>query len=162
MNEVRIEPNLIGAEKQFSPKTNADAGKLALTSLAKDSAVSRVEPPPLLMLPPPDDRADVRHMSPRQLAEFAHELYIDGTLNWDEFRLLGTHPELHPDYNATIGGLTGQAAQPDKPRDQVAYWQEKLDFEMRHGVEDSPTVKMTARVLEVLRWQEVPKVSLSI
>jgi hypothetical protein len=162
MNDVRIEPILIGAEKQFSAKKQSEAEKTALAPAKQELNSTSLEPPPLLMLPPPDDRANVRHMSPRQLAEFAHELYIEGTLNWDEFRLLGAHPELHPDYNATIGGLTGEAAQPDKPRDQVAYWQERLDFEMRHGPEDSQTVKRTARVLEVLRWQEVPKVSLSI
>jgi hypothetical protein len=162
MIDGRIEPTLIGADKGFSAKNRSQAEKVASLPVAKDTVSSTPETPQLLQLPPPDDRPNVRHLSPRQLAEFAHELYVEGTLNWDEFRLLGAHPELHPDYNATIGGLTGQAAQPDRPRDQVAYWQDKLDFELRHGEQDSPSVKLTARVLEVLRWQEAPKVSLSV
>lgn len=112
------------------------------------------------LLPAPDWRGDVRNMSPRKLAELAHELYLEGSLGWDEYKMLGFPSELHPQYDATIGALTGEPAAPDKPRDILAEWEERLDFSRRHTAPESDLVKRTQRVVNVLRWQDQPKISL--
>ena len=50
---------------------------------------------------------DARHISPRQIAEISMDLYVGGALSWEEYALLAFQPELHPDYERTIGALTG-------------------------------------------------------
>ena len=111
-------------------------------------------------LPRPGEIRDVRHMSPRDLADFAHELYIEGVLKWDEYRAIGFPTELNPQYDKTIGALTGEKAQPDQPRDMIAEWENRLDFSRAHAGPDSASAERAQRILNVLKWHEIPKVSL--
>lgn len=37
--------------------------------------------------------------------------------------MLANQPELHPDFNRTIGALTGRRAAPDRERDCLAEWE---------------------------------------
>lgn len=113
-------------------------------------------------LPPPSERPNLRDMSPRELAGLAHDFYLEGVLTWDEYRLVGFPSELHPDFDATIGSLTGERAEPDKPRDMIAAWQYRLDFERNHNAQDPQRVARTERVLNVLRWQETPGVKVDV
>lgn len=89
-------------------------------------------------------------MSPRQLAEWAHEMYLSGALTWDEYRLAGFPAELHPHYNATVGALTGRPAAPDQPRDMVKEWEEKLAFYHRHNPSIDPQIRRTEKILALL------------
>jgi hypothetical protein len=109
-----------------------------------------VETMPRLALPPPRLGFGVRQMSPRQLAEWAHEMYISGALDWQEYRFAGFHAELHPDYNSTVGALTGQQAAPDRPRDMVREWEERLAFFHRHNPPHDPQVRRIEKVLALL------------
>ena len=52
----------------------------------------------------------MRRMSPRQMADWAYELYLSGALTWEEYCMAGFPAELHPDYNQTVGALTGVRA----------------------------------------------------
>ena len=115
------------------------------------SAAARDGSEALPALPAPAIHLDVREMSPRQLADWAHEMYLCGWLNWPEYRLAGFPAELHPQYNRTIGALTGQYAQPDRPRDMVREWEDRLAFARRHNDPADEQVRRTEKVLNLLR-----------
>lgn len=121
----------------------------------------RAEPPPLRLAPPPvlalpapapkpPPRADLHHISPRQFADLAHELYFEGRLNWQEYRMVGFPSELDPRFDETIGALTGEKAEPDNPRDMLAEWERRVDFERRY-TKDDRQVRRAERILAVLR-----------
>ncbi len=110
----------------------------------------QIEAAPRLALPPPRLGFGVRQMSPRQLAEWAHEMYLCGALDWPEYRFAGCHAELHPDYNSTVGALTGRQAAPDHPRDMVREWEERLAFFRRHNPPQDPQVRRIVKILALL------------
>lgn len=102
-------------------------------------------------LPPPMPKADagLRDMSPRDFADFTHELYLGGMLTWAEYRMVGFPSELDPRWDSTIGALTGEKAAPDRPRDMVAEWERRVDFMRRFQAAD-PATAMAERILSVL------------
>ena len=125
----------------------------------------RPAPPPEPMRPPlpapavagapvPDSQIRVRSMSPRQMADWAHEMYMTGWISWDEYRS-AIPTELHPDYDATVGALTGEPAEPDRPRDMVREMEERLEFARRH-FEDKKQMRGLERIVSILRWQASP------
>ena len=103
-------------------------------------------------LPIPDSRIAVRNMSPRQMADWAYEMYMTGWIGWDEYRD-AIPTELLPGYDATVGALTGEPAQPDRPRDMVREMEEKLEFARRHFFEDDAKLRGLMRIVSLLRWQ---------
>ncbi len=104
-----------------------------------------------LALPPPPPQVDpgLRAMSPRDFADFAHELYLSGRLGWTEYRMVGFPSELDPRWDATIGALTGEKADPDRPRDMLAEWERRVDFMHRFQAAD-PATAAAERILAVL------------
>lgn len=96
-------------------------------------------------------RIDPRAMSPRQLADWAHEMYLCRMLAWEEYCMAGFPPELHPHYNRTVGALTGKLAQPDAPRNMIRVWEEKLSFMLRYYDADEPDVLRVEKLLRLLR-----------
>lgn len=117
---------------------------------------------PLLALPAPRSqcraRFDLRNVSPRQYAEITHELYVEGSLRWDEYQWVGFPSELHPDYDTTIGALTGEKADPDRPRDMLAAMENHVDFIRRYAQPgDHANFWRAERALDVLRRQTEPR-----
>lgn len=118
--------------------------------------------PPVIALPPPRPaprpRFDLRNMSPRQFAEAIHELYVEGSLKWEEYQLVGFPSELHPNFDSTIGALTGERAAPDRKRDMLAEVESQIEFLRRFlaGQEDFWRIE---RALDVLRRQAEPRYS---
>ncbi|MBC7951799.1 MAG: hypothetical protein H7Z12_08295 [Rhodospirillaceae bacterium] len=112
---------------------------------------------PILALPPPQPsplpRHDLRRVSPRRFAEIAHELYLEGWLHWAEYQQVGFPSELHPDYDSTIGALTGEKADPDRPRDMLGEWEKRVDFMRRFSDRD---VRHAERAVDILRRQAEP------
>ncbi len=98
----------------------------------------------------------VRNVSPREMGNIAMDLYVSGVLSWDEYSMLAFQPELHPNYDATVGALTGERAKPDQPRDFVSQWEERLNFERRHNPGNWPLIRRTSRIVQVLRQIENP------
>jgi hypothetical protein len=150
--EARLEPRL--GEPAAQQNAAAPAVDVQLSNAAKAASKSAADD--LLMLPAPDERPNVRSMTPRELADFAYNMYMDGTLSWDEYRMVGFPSELHPDYDRTIGQLTGETAQPDRPKDMVSAWQQRVEFEERHSADKPDVIERARRVLDVLRWQDAP------
>lgn len=108
-------------------------------------------PAKVILLPPPAMvTPDPRHISPRDFAEFTHELYMEGQLSWEEYQLVGFPSELDPRWDETIGALTGEKAEPDRPRDMLTEWERRVDFERRYN-RDPVHVARAERVLALLR-----------
>jgi hypothetical protein len=101
-------------------------------------------------------RYDVRAISPRQMAALSEELYFAGFLSREQFADLAFQSELMPNYDTTIGALTGTRAEPDRPRDFTRVWKAKLAFEMKHLGDDPRIVVRTRKILELLRTIENP------
>lgn len=99
---------------------------------------------------------DVRNITPRQAVELGMDLHVAGVLPWEEYAMLAFQPELHPDYDRTVGALIGEKAQPDRPRDFVAMWKERLAFERKYNAGDPKLIARTARIVTVLRQIETP------
>ena len=102
------------------------------------------------------DGLDLRNMSPRQMTEASFDLYVAGLLQREEYALLAFQPELHPDYDRTIGALTGEKAKPDRRRDFIAAWEERLAFERKYNQGDPETLKRTLRIVTLFRSIEAP------
>ena len=94
---------------------------------------------------------DIRRLSPRQMSETSMDLYVAGILPWEEYAMLAFQAELHPDYDKTIGALTGEPAAPDRPRDFLSLWEERLRFEEKHNAETPHLVARTRRIVQVFR-----------
>ena len=99
---------------------------------------------------------NVRDLSPRQMAEMSMDLYMVGVITWEEHAMLAFQPELHPDYDQTVGALTGEKADPDRPRDYVAIWEERLAFERKHNAGNAERVGRSQRLVNVLRRIATP------
>ena len=84
------------------------------------------------------------------------DLYMVGVISWDEHAMLAFQPELHPDYDQTVGALTGQKADPDRPRDFIEIWEERLLFERKHNVGNEHRVGRSRRIVNVLRQIAAP------
>lgn len=98
----------------------------------------------------------LRDLSPRQMAEVSLELYAAGVLAYEDYELLAFQPELHPDYNVTIGALTGEPAGPDRARDFVTQWEERLNFEQRYNPQNTRRVQETERIVNLLLTLDGP------
>ncbi|MBT3238413.1 MAG: hypothetical protein HOL37_07400 [Rhodospirillaceae bacterium] len=95
--------------------------------------------------------ADVRHVSPRQMTTISMDLYVNGIIGWDEYAMLAFQPELHPDFDKTIGALTGEKAQPDRPRDFIETWEKHLSYKRKYNPGDARQIRQVEHLVNVLR-----------
>ncbi len=100
--------------------------------------------------------ADIHDMSPRQMTHLSQTLYAAGALSFEDYSQLAFQPELHPDYERTIGALTGEHAAPDRRRDFVSLWNERADFQRRHNSGRPDLIEQSERIASVLRRIETP------
>lgn len=105
---------------------------------------------------------DPRRMTPREMAGRSIELYAAGHLRWEDQDALAFQPELHPDYDRTIGALLGQNAAPDVPRDFIVEWERRLLFELRYNAENTEAVGQARRILKALRKMDGTATDLSV
>ena len=99
---------------------------------------------------------NVRQFTPRHMAELSLELYVLGYIDWDEYAMLAFQSELHPDFDRTIGALTGEKADPDRPRDFLAWWEERLAFERTYNPDDRRLLDRTLRIVNLFRKMDAP------
>jgi hypothetical protein len=153
---MRIESNNSALDTWISPETRAlvpvaDASNSSLTTLQTADKPSTALSP-LAQLA---EGVRIRSMSPRQMSDMSMNLYVAGYLQWDEYAMLAFQPELHPDFDKTIGALTGEKAAPDRPKDFISEWEERLAFEQRNG-EDQDRLNSTQRILTLFKKIEHP------
>ena len=101
-------------------------------------------------------RVDIRQASPKEISSLSLDLYAAGVISFDDYSVLAFQPELHPDYDRTIGALTGEPARPDRRRDFVGVWDERLQFDLRHQPRNSEIVRQSSRILNVLKQLAEP------
>ncbi len=90
------------------------------------------------------------------MANLSFDLYTAGVVSFDDYAALAFQPELHPDFARTIGALTGEPADPDRPRDFVQLWEDRADFQRRHNAARADLVKQGERIASVLRQIDAP------
>lgn len=149
----RIGSALLGMEKQNpdvsrtaptkTPPATAAAGRRGTASVVQFA--SRGERVGRLAAASP------RRMSPWQMADLGQRLRESGLLNADESRLLCCHVELHQDHANTIGAIGGSPASPNRPRDLIAEWEERLAFTQAHIPDDQERIRRIERIIDVLR-----------
>jgi hypothetical protein len=84
------------------------------------------------------------------------DLYTAGAISFEDYSLLAFQPELRPDFDRTIGALTGERAAPDRPRDFVELWSERTDFERHHNPHRPDLIEQSERIALVLLQIESP------
>ncbi|TVR83934.1 MAG: hypothetical protein EA405_02985 [Rhodospirillales bacterium] len=94
--------------------------------------------------------------TPREMAELGLDLRLCGVLNDVEYALLAFQADLHPDFATTVGALTGERPMPDRPRDYLALWQQRLAFERRRREPDHTLIQHILRIVMVLRRLAAP------
>ncbi len=123
-----------------------------MPDVVKGSGKSAIEHPLEKIL----ENTNSRSMSPREAAKLGFDLYAAGILKWDEYSDLSFQAELHPEFDKTIGALTGERAMPDAKRDFVKVWEEKYQFVSRHAKPESGAPERALHILSVLRRIENP------
>lgn len=116
----------------------------------KDALVARK----IEQLPPPAGGArvpDVRHMTPREMQDYSQNLYAGGVIAFEDYEALAFQPDLHPDFERTIGALTGEKPQPDRPRDYIQQWSDRVEYTQRYYPQNSSEVRQAHRILEALK-----------
>ncbi len=98
----------------------------------------------------------LRDLTPRQMADVSLDLYAAGVLAYEDYELLAFQPELHPDYNDTVGALTGEPAGPDRARDYVSQWEDRLNFERRYNPQNTRLVRKTEHIVNLLLTLDGP------
>lgn len=98
-----------------------------------------------------DKVPDVRHMTPREMQDYSQNLYAAGVIPFEDYEALAFQPELHPDFARTIGALTGEKAQPDRSRDYIRQWADRVDYTQRYYPQNSQEVRQAHRIHEALK-----------
>ena len=93
---------------------------------------------------------NVKALTPRQMVCLSFELYATGYLDREQYRELAFQAELLPNFDDTIGALTGAKAAPDKPRDYTVFWQDRVKFERTHFGDDTGTTQRIESILNIL------------
>ena len=93
---------------------------------------------------------DVHRISPREMVDLSFDLYFAGYLPRDQYAQLAFQSELMPNFDDTIGALTGEKARPDRARDYTNVWRRRLKFEMDHKSDDPRIIERTRLILELL------------
>ncbi len=132
------------------------SGRLGVSAGYDEPFLAADESPEVIALPPPPAAHPVRAMSPRELAALAHELYLEGSLDLEDYLLLGFPSELHPGFDRTIGALTGRKAQPDRQRDLIREWENRLADLHASSAPLPALLERARRTLGLLRWLETP------
>ena len=108
---------------------------------------------PRRAIAPPNRRnagPNVRYLSPREMLEYSQNLYAAGIIGFEDYEAMAFQPDLHPHFNKTIGALTGQVAAPDRPRDFIRHWQDRLNYVQRYYAADAREVRQANRILKAL------------
>ena len=142
------------AEAENLPATEnlPAAGNMAGETRAQKTSPT-INPSPLAEL---IGNVDTHNLTPRRMEDLSLDLYAAGAISFDDYSLLAFQPELHPDFNRTIGALTGEQADPDRPRDFVSLWDDRAAFQRRHNAGRNDLIEQSERIASMLRRIDSP------
>ena len=143
-------------EPAGTPPAPEPAGPPAPAEQAGERVGTPAEAAPRTPLQEVAQSYQVRAISPRDITDLSFDLHVAGFLSYEEYSLLAFQPELHPDFDKTTGALIGERADPDRRRDFVALWEDRLAFEREHNPADTETIARVERILGVLRAIDSP------
>lgn len=123
---------------------------------SRDSPVAEAVPMRVSSLRAVIGDVDIRNLTPRRMVDLGMDLYVAGVLPWEDYAQIAFQPELHPDYDRTIGALTGEKAAPDRPRDFLAQWEDRLRFDRKYNADRQDVIACTERIVGVFRQIEAP------
>jgi hypothetical protein len=95
-------------------------------------------------------RYDLGAISPRTMIALSTELFASGFLTPDQHEDLSFQSELMPNFDTTIGALTGEKAEPDRVRNFTDIWRQRLEFEKKHVDASGRLIKRTKKILDLL------------
>ena len=90
-------------------------------------------------------------ISPRTMVKLSGELLASGHLTREQHDDLSFQSELMPNFEFTIGALTGEKPEPERPRDYVEIWRQRLEFEENHAADGGRMVRRTQEILTLLQ-----------
>ena len=93
---------------------------------------------------------DVHAITPRQMVDLSFDLYSAGFLDHLQYADLAFQAELMPNYDTTIGALTGNKAAPDRPRDFTTIWRDRLRFEKTYCADDPRLLERAESIFKLL------------
>ena len=153
----------------LSPSTPIQPGQIVPESTGRDLVPVPKGPPPVIHGGRKDAMVDqgggkdirvnalnMRHISPRQISQTGQDLYTIGAIGWDEYEMLAFQPELHPDFDLTIGALIGDTADADRPRDYIEIWEKRLRFERRYNPDQIRQIRQAEHLVSILRQIDNP------
>ena len=147
-NIMPIEPLALG--RSLVPvKQNPVVASGSLVDRSHDLEHTRSQKPAIPAM-------DVRQMSPRKMAGLSMDLYVAGIIEWEEHEMLAFQAELHPDYNKSIGALTGKPARPDHPKDFIEEWEDRLAFQRRYNPDNVRRIRRTEHIKNILNQIDAP------
>lgn len=107
-------------------------------------------------------RYNLQAISPREMVDLSAELYESGYLTSDQHTDLSFQPEMMPNFDVTIGALTGKRTEPDRPRNYAEVWRQRLKFEKTHAANAEHIIVRTQKILALLeKIESQPKKSLA-
>jgi hypothetical protein len=89
---------------------------------------------------------NIREASPREMASLSAELHSSGILSFDSHALLSFQPELNAEQ---FNKIMGETAEPDRTRDFILDWEEKLAIQKKSGA-PSEFIQRTEQILSTL------------
>ena len=108
-------------------------------------------------------RYNVCAISPRNMIELSQDLFSSGHLTKDQHDVLSFQSELMPNFDAPIGPLPGEPADPDRPRDYTEIWRRRLEFEIKHAENAERIIIRTEKILDLLETiEKKPKIPRSL
>lgn len=157
---MRIEPTFdfpeelasLNKERALVPLANPRLAPIRLPGLGGETGRGKVD-----HLSEISADYDVHYISPREMVDLSLDLYAIGFLTREQHHTLAFQSELMPNFDVTIGALTGERADPDRPRDYTAIWRARLAFETQYGADHPRIVERTAKILKLLQSLESAK-----
>jgi hypothetical protein len=84
------------------------------------------------------------------MVDLSAELYESGYLTSDQHTDLSFQPEMMPNFDVTIGALTGKRSEPDRPRNYAEVWRQRLKFKKTHAANAEHIIVRTQKILALL------------
>ncbi len=95
-------------------------------------------------------RYDLRNITAKDTAQLSQGLYDGGAISLKHHAFLSFQPALNPEYNDTIGSISGVTLTGDEPKDLVAFWENDLAYKQGSGASEL-IINNTREIVDLVR-----------